>query len=433
MNRRDILRAASGLTAVGALAACKGSSAPPVAADPLSGTSLMRDVETYVGFGIHRSGGAGDLATTDWFAKRWAALGYEIEQQHYEIPNADTTAATLSVAGETFDGFGQPPLVFTSGEGLPAPLAMWDEAHPENVAKRIAVVYVPAPSSGFSPSAAYRAAFAKAADAGAAAVLGVISGPSGEIVAINTPVDLKPTVPVLLIGEREKPRLDAAMAKGGDAVLRLEGPGGMRPASNTIARHGDTGPWLIVSTPQSGWFTCGGERGPGVAMSLALAEWAVQKKLPCRLCFVSNSGHEWIYFGGRQFQKSGAPEPADTAMWFHLGASYAARAYEQTPDGLKPLDTANPNCVLMVSDDLMASAQAAFAGQPGIGTPAAADVATSAGELTAVIEEGYKSFAGFWGGHALFHTPIDKADATTPQILETVARSVAKVIEDKLA
>ncbi|MCH7749719.1 MAG: hypothetical protein IH939_16655 [Acidobacteria bacterium] len=32
--------------------------------------------------------------------------------------------------------------------------------------------------------------------------------------------------------------------------------------------------WSVISTPSSGWFTCAGERGPGIAALLALAEWA---------------------------------------------------------------------------------------------------------------------------------------------------------------
>lgn len=30
---------------------------------------------------------------------------------------------------------------------------------------------------------------------------------------------------------------------------------------------------LAVSTPTSGWFNCGGERGPGIAVFLSLVSW----------------------------------------------------------------------------------------------------------------------------------------------------------------
>ena len=73
----------------------------------------MADVEAYVGFGAHRTGSVGDLATSAWFADYWRGLGYEIEQMDVETPNADTTVARLTAGGATFDGFAQPPLAFT--------------------------------------------------------------------------------------------------------------------------------------------------------------------------------------------------------------------------------------------------------------------------------------------------------------------------------
>jgi len=49
-----------------------------------------------------------------------------------------------------------------------------------------------------------------------------------------------------------------------------------------------------------------------------------------------------------------------------------------------------------------------------------------------VLEEGYPSGAGFWGGNAHFHTPIDGAENTTPAIMEPIMRAIADVIGAKL-
>ena len=115
-----------------ALAACspeKQVAAPSAAAtvtpsaDPFAGARLMADVESYVGFGTHRTGSAGDVATSDWFAKRWRELGYEIEQTEFAVPNADTKVAKLRIGSEAFDGFAQPPLSFSPEGGINAPLA----------------------------------------------------------------------------------------------------------------------------------------------------------------------------------------------------------------------------------------------------------------------------------------------------------------------
>lgn len=435
MNRRELLAGAGALT----LAACdlqQGSavsSAVAPSADPFAGDKLMKDVETYVGFGTHRTGSVGDAATSDWFAKRWRKLGYEIEQTEFPLPNADTTIARLEGGGVALDGFGQPPLAFTPQGGLSAPMALWNPKSPLDVNQKIAVVHLPRPAGTISAMVAYREAFQKCRDASALGVAAVMSSPSGEPAAINTPAEMLMEIPVVMFGEKDKPTVDAMIASKQPAKLVLEGPGGFRNGKNTVARFGAAGPWVIVSTPQSGWFTCGGERGPGIAMSLALSEWAMARRFPVRFLFVATSGHEWTDAGAHVFHEHHAPDPKDTALWVHLGASFGARQYEETPAGLKPTDAPNTTRTLMMTNDLIASGQAAFAGHPVIEQPLAADVARSAGEYTLVLKEGYPSSMGFWGANGLFHTPIDGAASTTGAIMEPIVRAIAKVIEERIA
>ena len=432
MNRREIL------TGAGALALTSCAQMPAASADPFSGDKLMADVEAYVGFGTHRTGSAGDLATSDWFAKYWRDLGYAIEQTDVTCPNADTHVAKLRIGDQAFDGFAQPPLTFTPEGGLSAPLAWWNADKPADVSGRIAIVYVERPAGGISPGGAYREAFQRCAAAGALGVVAIVSGPSGEIVAINTPVKMTLGIPVLQVGEKERKRLEAAMAGAATAKLIIEGPGGMRTGRNTIARSGDAGPWVIISTPQSGWFTCGGERGPGISMSRALSAWAMSAwakttRYPVRWLFVATSGHEWVDFGAEAFHKTQAPGPDNTALWFHLGASFGARAYEETSSGLVAKSTPNVVRTLMTTPDLAPFCEAAFAGQTPIDKPLPAELAKALGEYRLVLEEGYKSSAGFWGGNAHFHTPIDGASSTTPEIMEPIIRAIASVIEKRLS
>lgn len=439
MNRRELLVGAGALT----LTACGAqptAPAPTAAAtatatptDPFSGAKMMADVEAYVGFGTHRTGSPGDLATSDWFAKHWRELGYEIEQTEFACPNADTQVAKLRIGAEAFDGFAQPPLSFTPEGGLNAPLVWWNSKAPAEVSGRIAIIYVERQPGTASPGAAYRQAIQQAHAAKAKGVVALMSGPSGEVVAINTPVGMELPIPVLQIGEKERPRLEAALAANQSGKLIIEGPGGTRNGKNTIARHGASGPWVIISTPQSGWFTCGGERGPGIAMSRALSEWALTKNFPVRWLFIATSGHEWTDFGADIFHKNQAPDPKDTVLWYHLGASFGARAYQETPTGLVAADTPNLARTLMATPDLIPLCETAFAGQPVIEKPATADLAKALGEYRLVLEEKYPTSAGFWGGNAKFHTPIDGADSTTPEVMEPIARSIAQVIEARLA
>ena len=433
MNRRQML-AGTGALAITACSPNAGTTGTgAMDAEVFSGVNLMADVESYVNFGTHRTGSTGDLATSDWFADYWATLGYAITQTDVECPNADTDVAKLRIGAEAFDGFCQPPQVFTPEGGLNAPLAMWDAAIPPSVSGKIAVIHVPREPNAPSPGPAYRAAVAECVKAGAKAAVLLMSGPTGEVVAINTPLTLKPTIPLLQIGEKERARLEAALATKAPGKLIMEGPGGTRVGRNTIARFGTSGPWVIISTPQSGWFTCGGERGPGIAISRALSAWAATSKFPVRWLFIATSGHEWVDAGAEIFHHTQAPKPDETALWVHLGASFGARAYEETPDGLVAKSTPNLGRALMASPDMIPHLEAAFAGQPVIEKPLPRDVKTALGEYRLVAEEGYPSSAGFWGYNAHFHTPIDGAESTTPEIMEPVARAVAKAIEARLA
>src|SRR5262245_46695659 len=104
MNRREILGGAAAVAAIGC-----GPQQPPSGAgspvrpadgpDPFTPERLMADVERYVGFGTHRSGSPGDLATSDWFAQRWSKLRYAVEQPEFPVPNSDTTLARLEAGG----------------------------------------------------------------------------------------------------------------------------------------------------------------------------------------------------------------------------------------------------------------------------------------------------------------------------------------------
>ena len=88
---------------------------------------------------------------------------------------------------------------------------------------------------------------------------------------------------------------------------------------------------------------------------------------------------------------------------------------------------------LMATPDLIPLCEAAFAGQPVIEKPLAADVSKALGEYRLVAEDGYPTSAGVWGANAKFHTPIDGADSTTAEIMEPIARAIASVIEARLS
>ena len=96
--------------------------------------------------------------------------------------------------------------------------------------------------------------------------------------------------------------------------------------------------WIVVSTPSSGWFTCAGELGPGIAMLLALAEWVTTRSEGLNYLFVATSGHELDFLGARLFHEANlAPPPARTHAWLHLGASVATPPWRLVEHGYRGL------------------------------------------------------------------------------------------------
>src|SRR3546814_9587510 len=98
---------------------------------------------------------------------------------------------------------------------------------------------------------------------------------TGEALLLNVPAGHPVSdKPLALLAPRLAAPVIEAARHGAAAKLALRGRGGIRAAQNIIGRRVRSGrPWLVVSTPRSGWTDCAGERGPGIAMWLALADW----------------------------------------------------------------------------------------------------------------------------------------------------------------
>lgn len=97
-----------------------------------------------------------------------------------------------------------------------------------------------------------------------------------------------------------------------------------REAVNILARFQShsIGRPVVVTTPLTGWFTCAGERGTGVALALALAEHLAALR-PVDL--VLTQAHELGYLGGYEFARSYQGLPAAV---LHLGSCLANRDSE---------------------------------------------------------------------------------------------------------
>ncbi len=388
------------------------------------GKTLQEDVETYCGFGEHRTGSEADLRTVSWLKTRLRDLGYDTLRQPFPVRQFFPRKSWVDAGDGRIAAF---PLWFPQPTGR-APLAGKLRAFPSDDFSHgdIALIRL-AHQRGGAMMAEHEDAVLDAADGGAAAVVAIAEHPTGEIVAFNAPGDPRPwPMPVLLAGERDAQRLDAAAAEGRAVSLLLDGDWKTVAAKNIVGRREGDGPLLVVSTPVSGWFRCGGERGPGVALWLALAEWAVKENLPA--VFVGTSGHELGMRGMSAFLHEQAPRPDDVDCWLHLGAGVAAWDWVDGADGeLEQVKHSDSRRLLMTSDDLANVIPPVLAGEPGLEPVTGQAV----GEMGQVLARGYRSF-GIAGAHRHFHTPADGPQMTGPELLEPMAKLLVAAIDAAL-
>jgi hypothetical protein len=382
---------------------------------------LFADIQSYTEAGNKQSGGEGDRWTADWTAKRLSSAGFEVERQTFDVPWFEASRCEL-VLGDLGVSLAAQPLAIETGEtGLKGPLRLVEAAGRLDGA--IAVLRLPYRRWSSLVDRAVRDPLADALARGASAVILVTTGPTGEVLLLNAPADRPASdKPLALLAPRLAAPVIEAARYGSTAKLLLRGRGGSRLAQNVIGRRVLPGrPWLVVSTPRSGWTDCAGERGPGIAIWLALADWMPRAFPQHSLLFVCNSGHEYENLGASHIVDKVGPPTGDTAFWLHLGANAATRDYQETPGRLLPLPSADPYRFLMTSPGFVERAREIFRGQPGLEMAYPSSEGT-AGELSEVIKAGYPRHAGIFGAHRHHHAATDDLSTVAPEPLAATAR-----------
>jgi hypothetical protein len=409
------------------------SAARAAGRDAVSTERVKADLEHYVGLGSKVSGGPGDTAAGAWMETRLQDLGFATTRQAIQTPYFDLTRADLVVGETTKPVLPLAIVTPTPPDGVTGRLAVVEPwTKPQDLAGAIALIPLPHARWSSAKAEAVRRPTVAALAAGAVAVILITTGPTGEAIQLNADGD-KPMFdrPVAVLGPKDAAPILAAA--GATARLTVAGAGGFRPAFNLMGRRDrGHGRWLVVSTPRSGWTACAGERGPGVAVWMGLADWASRADLPVDLAFVCNSGHEYENLGAARMLEEIAPRPTETAMWLHLGANVAARDWHELGGQMAPLPSADPQRILMATPDLLDACRASFAGQPGLEAPYAAGPG-SAGELSHVLASGYPKVAGVFGVHRFHHVAGDDLRCVDAKFTSAALEGFKSLIRAALA
>lgn len=419
--------------AIGAVspAAAAATKLPPAAHD-----RVAADLDRYIGFGVKQAGGPGDMACGAWLSSELEQAGFAIERQQIAVPWFAADRAELACGEVKATVWPQPIVTPTGREGVTGPLVRIGPSGQADAPLAGAIALVDLPFARWSTAIArpVREPIAAAFAAGARAAIVVTNGPTGKAIALNAdgrkPMFAGPVA--ILAPDQARPFLDAAL-RHVPATLHLTGTGGHRPAFNFAARI-DRGRkrWLAVSTPRSGWHSCAGERGGGVAAWLWLARWASHAVRDHNLAFICNTGHEYEYLGASESLRAIAPKPADTRLWLHLGANFAARDWHDWVTGVLPLPGVDSQRYLALSPALLPLARTVFAGHPGFEAPYSSET-MAAGELTEIINAGYTPAAGVFGLHRFHHVAEDDARCILPDQVAAGAAAFQHFIQRVLA
>ena len=427
-SRRGFLGAA-GLVG---LATAAPAATPALAADLVEDVAwLQATLEQYNGFGIKASGGPGDVACGAWLEERLSGWGYVCRRQPFEVPWFEPRQATLACGDTQANIIPQAIVAPTGPQGLTAPLRL--AADREDLTGAIAIVVLPYARWAALAQPQVALSMTRAFSRGAAAAILVTTGPTGEAIALNVTTH-KPGFerPVAILAPREAQPFLAAAANGGSATLTIDGSGGRRGAFNVVARiDRQASRTLILSTPRSGWFSCAAERGSGLAVWLSLARRLSRTDHKLNVELVATSGHEYEYLGGEHYLAQ-APAPAATRAWVHIGASAAARDWQELGPTLRPLPSADSQRVLTASADMVEEVRSAFRGITGLEATYVADRTTAGGELTNVMRAGYQSMIGLYGGHRYFHTRADDMRCASGDLAQPVAQAFWTAVEPLL-
>jgi hypothetical protein len=386
---------------------------------------LLRDVETYVGFGVHRTAHPGDLATSEWLSDRLRAAGLDVREHEFTTPQFLLEEASIEDPRGRIEAF---PIWLPRGTGAAGVtgrlVLVTDEASTEAIRGSIAWLD---PAAG----AAARAQLdRKALAAGAAAIvfattdgagLGLFQAVNAERAYVDTP---RP-VPTVTFGAAASERL--LQSVGRDVTVRITGRiVDQARAVNVLGTRvvDPNADWIVISTPSSGWFTNGGERGPGIALLLALAEWVGGRRDGLNYSFVATSGHELDFLGARLLHEAHlAPPPERTRVWLHLGAQIATPPWTTVDGELRPNDVVTAG-TLQASPELAAIMSSAFAELPMY----TLRTDTRIGEFRDLIEHGYRGLGIVSGSNPWFHVPRDDARSVSAETLARVASALVDAL-----
>ncbi|HEV8145692.1 MAG TPA: hypothetical protein VGP79_04905 [Bryobacteraceae bacterium] len=393
----------------------------------MTGAYLYKDVQAYAALGEHRTATEVDRKTSQWLRQQLEGFGFSARLEPFTVRQFFLERAELTLDGAAkIPCFPLWPPLATGATPRRARIVPSGPGADGDVRGAIALVKLP-PGGALTATSPHAAMLMRLIEAGVVGIIGVSPSITGEPIALNSDRSNEPwSVPILLIGEAQEAAVRAARqaaiviaGRDNPQAEAFEVIGTLRTTTVEGSKH------FVVSTPSSGWFRCAGERGPGIAIWLALARWASHRETASRFTFVASAGHELHEQGMRHFLDRFAPQPAEVAAWLHLGAGVAAYDWAREGDQLRRLNRGYQSRRLLTNrrewGNLLTRTFVSVRDLQFDITD------TPPGELAQLAARGYKAF-GVVGAHPYHHTPGDTDRTSGPEILEPVGQALLRTL-----
>ena len=429
MTRRDVFKLMAGTGAALMLPPLKFMAAERKHMDVLNGERLYDHVVQYAQIGEHRTGTTGDMLTAEWIKREFESYGLETAFHPVAMNLFEVTSGFLETGHRRFRADPEWYPTPTPNEGITAPMKVLQDGE-DLSALRGKLWVVPVKMEIPVVPREFKDRALAAAKAGAVGVVMLLTFRSEELTGRGAHGDYgqQPWCPVPLVGVAAKH--DAVLeAAGRGETARLVVLGREKKNHHAVNVTGSLGTGdktVVVTTPQSGLFRCGGERAGGLAILLGLAEWVGKRKPNVRYLFSTNTGHEQDGSGAELLLAKAVPPPEQVAGWVHLGSGIATWDWRRRDDGTferfaRKSGVRNLGAV----PELFPLLTRAFEPIPGL-TPQSDPVY---GELRRYIRDGYRAF-GFWGYNHYGHTVADGPEQSAPELLEPFSHCVANALEE---
>jgi hypothetical protein len=377
-------------------------------------SALAQGLADDVKLGEHRVGTEAERQTAQWLQARLQALSYSTQLDTFAVRTVLDPSASVRIGDLSVVGFPQwlPPSQ-SLGKTFTGPILSLDD--PQSVAA-IRVLDKPVPfAANWIPKLDDIVNAAKAKNA-TALIMAINHSADGLFVANQHSHDSFP-IPVVLIAKRDLPELVKRISNVPEnAQLQIGGREVQAQSINVVAKKPGVGKTIVLSTPLTGWFQCGGERGPGIALWLHIAALHAKSERPVVL--LGTGSHEVGHFGMDHALLHSAPKPDNVALWVHFGASLGATKLDaqfrfKSPQAL----IARPTSEAFAKTHLSANLPIYVPGNN-----------TTLGEAGQVIAAGHERFVGMSGFFPSFHTPEDLGQAVDFAALEILSNNVAAML-----